>query len=182
MNLPDRFKAALEAVVLRITGKYDYAIPYACAVVSQNSDDQTLELKPDSSLLPGLSRVPIRYGAPGITAQVGAGARCFVVFEDGNPAKPVVAAWDMASPLVMLTFAGGNQSVVRVGDLIQSGGPGTMCAITLTTPVPAPGFVIAPLTPLIGWISFSPIPPDPTGASCQPLYGVPMTGAPTVQS
>lgn len=179
MNLSDRFKAALEALVVRIAGKYDYAVPYACAVVSQNNDG-TLELKPDSSLLPGLSNVPIRYGAPGVTATVTAGARCFVVFENADPSKPVVAGWDLSSPLVMLTLGAGSQPVMRVGDMVQSGGPGQLVWITLTAPIPAPGFVVAPATPIIGFISFGPTPAS--AVSGDPLFGVGITGALNVQS
>ena len=183
-NLSDRFKAALEAMVLRIAGKYDYAVPYACKVISQNSDG-TLELQPDSSALPGLSNVPVRYGAPGTTATVGAGARCFVVFENADPSKPVVAGWDLASPLIMLTLGGGNQPVSRVGDLVQSGGPGQACTITLALPAPGTPAGLPIGSFISGYISFgSPVPPPPdlSGLSAAPIFGVIVTGSTNVQS
>lgn len=123
MNLSDRFKAALEALVLRITGKYDYAIPYACRVVQQNSDG-TLELVPEDQRFgsnqpaPGLPKVPIRYGAPGITATVQPQARVIVEFENADPARPVVTAWDPVSGLISLVLNGGTAPVVGVGAVV----------------------------------------------------------------
>lgn len=190
MNLSDRFKAALEALVLRICGKYDYAVPYACRVIAQNPDG-TLELVPDdprfivgaavNQPLPGLSAVPIRYGAPGVTATVGTGARVIVEFENADPARPVVTAWDLSSPLVMLTMGGGNQPVARVGDLTQAGGPGQFIIIGAPgTGVPPNQAVVAGLPyPVSFTVDPAAIPGTPLAA---PLFGVIVTGATNVQS
>lgn len=183
MNLSDRYKAALESLVTRITGRYDFAIPYACAVISQNGDG-TLELKPDSSAMPGLSNVPIRYGSPGVTATVSAGARCIVAFENADPSKPVVVGWDPTSPLILLNFGGGTQPVARVGDLSQGAGPGTFCTITLTVPAPGTPAGLPFGSYITGYISFGATPPlpDVTGVTAAPLYSVITSGADLVQS
>lgn len=57
---------------------------YAAAVVAQSTDG-TLSLIPDDARLwgLGLSRVPVRYGLSGSTAQIPAGSRCRVAFDDG---------------------------------------------------------------------------------------------------
>jgi len=181
--MSDRFKAALEQIVRRIVGKYDYAIPYACKVVAQN-DDGTLELVPDDTRVPGLSNVPIRYGAPGITAKVGNGARVIVEFENADPQKPVVTSWDLSSPLVLLIIGGGSQPVARVGDMAQGGGPGTFCTITLTLPAAGTPGGLPPGSFVTGYISFGvePPPADPTGLTAQPLYSVITTGADDFQA
>lgn len=183
MRMSDRFKASLEQFVRRIVGKYDYAIPWACKVVTQNGDG-SLELAPDDTRMPGLSNVPIRYGAPGMTATVGNGARVIVEFENADPSKPVVTAWDLSSPLVMLTFGGGSQNVARIGDLAQGGGPGQMCTITLTLPAAGTPGGLLPGSSVTGFISFgaTPPPPDPSGLTAAPLYSVITTGATNVQS
>lgn len=179
MNLSDRYKAALESLVTRITGRYDFAIPYACAVISQNGDG-TLELKPDSSAMPGLSNVPIRYGSPGVTATVSAGARCIVAFENADPSRPVVVGWDPTSPLILLNFGGGNQPVARVGDMAQGGGPGQLVYIFPTVPIATPGGPIPTGTPIIGYISFGSTPASLVAGD--PLYSVITSGADLVQS
>jgi hypothetical protein len=187
VKLSDRFKAALEAVVQRITNKYDYAVPYACRVVAQNGDG-TLELVPEDGRLgsnqtiPGLSSVPIRYGAPGMTATVQAQARVIVEFENADPARPVVTAWDPMSPLIMLTLGGGNQPLFRVGDMVQCGGPGQPVTITLTAPAAGTPAGLPPGSFVQGFISFGITPPDPTGLTAEPLYGVGVTGATNAQS
>ena len=185
MNATDRFKSALEHIIRRIASKYDYAIPWACKVVAQNSDG-TLELVPDSPLLPGLSNVPIRYGAPGMKATVGAGARVVVEFENADPGKHVVTAWDLSSPLVMLTLGGGDQPAMRVGDLVQCGGPGQMCTITLVVPAAGTPAGLPAGSFITGFISFgsadAPPAPDISGASAQPIFGIGVTGSENVQA
>lgn len=179
MLLSDRFKGALEALVTRITGKYDYAHCYTYTVVSQNSDG-TIEAAADvPSKVPGASNFTIAYGNPGETVTVTKGARCLVMFENGDPSKPFILGW-FNGGLAMLTLGGGSQAVARQGDLVQSGGPGTTVTLTTLLPVPAPGFAIAPGTPIQALISFSSVPPTP--ASADPLYGAISTGSGKVKA
>lgn len=145
MNLSDRFKASIEAFITRITAKYDYFAFYGCTVVSQNGDG-TLELKPDSALVPGHSAVPIRYGIPGVKATVASGGRALLGWDGGDPSKPIALLYDQSTltsltitassavtinaPSISLGGAGG-QAIARQGDAI---------AVVLPfTPQPAPG-------------------------------------------
>lgn len=97
MTTADRLKAALDSIILRVTGRYEYAIPYAYTVVAQNADG-TLELNPDrTDLVPGLSGVPIRYSHPGESVLVPSGVRCFVMFANADPAKPFVLGFEAGS-------------------------------------------------------------------------------------
>jgi hypothetical protein len=117
MNLSDRLKASLEAFVLRLVGRYDYAVSYGYTVVSQNSDG-TVDLKPDRpELVPPLSGVQILYSHPGEKVTVPAGVRCKVMFADRDPSKPFVLGWE-ASTANVLTLMNGSQPVARVGDTV----------------------------------------------------------------
>lgn len=118
IDTPDRYAddaaTALEGLVRHLTAHVDYFGQYAARVVSQNVDG-TLELEPDDARLPGFSNVPIRYGVPGVEASLAPGARVFVAFEAGNPAKPVATVWESSS-LVSLRVAGSVIPVARIGD------------------------------------------------------------------
>ncbi len=112
----DRARAAIEAIIERLLSKVDYAALYPCTVVSQNGDG-TLELRPDSSKIPGLSKVPYRPGIPGIVIKVNAGARVIVGFEDMNPSKPVATVWGGTG--LKEVQIGGLQPVARQGDVVS---------------------------------------------------------------
>jgi hypothetical protein len=94
MPISDRAKIGLTAFIRRTIGldiigpRVDYLAAYQCKVVVQNADG-TLELQPDNAALPGYSKVPIRYGVPGISATVAAGARVLLEFAGGDPQKPI---------------------------------------------------------------------------------------------
>jgi hypothetical protein len=93
----DRLTASLEAFVRAIVGhRLDYLAAYPAKVVAQNADG-TLELQPDDVRLAGYSKVPIRYGIPGLSAQVAAGARVLLEFAGADPTKPVATVWESAS-------------------------------------------------------------------------------------
>lgn len=118
-NLPATFRESVERMVER---KIDASRFYAATVVAQNADG-TLELKPDETeKIAPLSKVPIRYGIPGVTAEVSRGARVRVSFDNGDREKPIAALWEPDnSTLVQVSFAGGTASVARVGDTVNGG-------------------------------------------------------------
>lgn len=151
MNPGDRAKAALAAFVDFFASRYDYAAAASCTVVAENADG-TLELEPESSRLPPLSSVPIRWGAPGVSAvRVRPGARVLVEFEGGSAASPVVTAWDSATTVRdVLTFdtsgAAGKAPIARKGDAVSVAFPlGMTIAAGVTLP-PAPPQVITVCT------------------------------------
>ena len=148
MNLSDRLKAAITAFVSQLTAKYDYAAKYAHTVVAQNADG-TLELKPDSPNLPGLSNVPIR-SLPGLAIKVSPGARVSVEFDGMDPSKPYATTWDQGG-LTSLAFAGGNAPIARMGDTVSVFFPavipvtgvmlGSPFTGVITIATPAPGII-----------------------------------------
>jgi hypothetical protein len=123
MPLSDRAKSGLTAFIRRVVGldivgpRIDFLAWYPCKVVSQNSDG-TLELQPDDSRLPGYSKVPIRYGVPGITATVSNGARALLTFAGADPQKPIVVGWEgSGGVLVSLNVGQADTVLVRYSDL-----------------------------------------------------------------
>ncbi len=90
----DRITAAWQRFVESVIGpRIDYLASYPSRVVAQASDG-SLEVVPDSPRVPGMVGVPIRYGIPGVTAKVAAGARVNVAFDGGDPASPVATMWE----------------------------------------------------------------------------------------
>ena len=79
-----------------IVQRVDFLAAYQCTVVSQNGDG-SLELQPDDSRLPPYSHVPIRYGVPGVSAQVAAGSRVLLEFASADPQKPIATVWESSS-------------------------------------------------------------------------------------
>ncbi len=123
----DRLTRAVGAVVRHLTAHLDYFALYPAKLVSQN-EDGTLELKPDDSRLPGVSKVPIRYGIPGVTVKVASGARVLLGFEGGDPQQPVATLWEKGSVTEMTIDAstdikvnGGSKAVARQGDSVHAG-------------------------------------------------------------
>jgi hypothetical protein len=89
-----------------------YHRAYPAKVVAQNADG-TLELIPDSDLMPGLSGVPIRTFAPEVSVTVAPGSRCQVVFEEGDPQRPTAAGFE--SPAGALLKVAITAPDVRLG-------------------------------------------------------------------
>ncbi len=159
----------------------DYSREYPCKVVTQNPDG-TVQLLPDDEVMKarGLDHVPIRYGMPGMKATIANGARCHLAFAAGDPSRPFVCSWEYdPSKVTLMSVLDGGQSLSRVGDLVQSAGPGTV--VTL---MPVAALLPGPLAPALGiglpyLISFSAIPPTPVTAT--PLYGSVASGIPKFQ-
>ena len=159
-----RVQAALAAIVRALVGNtlvgpcVDYLAQYPAKVVTQNGDG-SLELVPDDTRLPTYSAVPIRYGVPGVSAQVAPGARVLLGFAGADPQKPIAELWESAS-VVSLTVTGATvnlatgtgtivniggatsqvnlgaaaQLVARVGDVVQAGPfAGAITAVTQVT-------------------------------------------------
>jgi len=141
--LNDRFKKALEAIVVRIASRYDFAAMYPCTVVSQNSD-LTLELKPDSSLVPGQSNVTIR-GLPGVTVKVAPGARVLLAFDNCDPSSPFASIFDTNSLTEIIITASTkvtvNSPLTVMGDeQIPVARLGSTVVIPVTSPPGAPSY------------------------------------------
>lgn len=127
----DPVREALTKIVRQMTRTIDFLAMYPATVVSQ-SGDGSLELKLASDRMPSMSRVPIRYGVPGIRAEVRTGSAVAVEFERGSPAAPVATVWDSESVKALTVKADkviidapdvesqkGGRPLARVGDPVQ---------------------------------------------------------------
>lgn len=171
----DRIKEPLARFVRWVMRDTRYHALYPATVQGQDSAG-LLDLYPDDAIVrgTGTSKVPIRYGAPGVSAKVPVGARVMLGFANGDPQSPYAALWDTGA-ITSLSLDGGTQQVARVGDLVTAGGPGTVVTLTTMLPIPAPAFQVPPGTPIQALISFSAVPPTPVTA--EPLYGSIASGA-----
>lgn len=115
----DRVKQGLLSLVSSAVSPTDFHALYPSRVVAQNADG-TLELRPDSSRMPDMSGVPIRFGLPGTAAKVAAGARVLLGFENGDQQRPYAGAWDAAAP-TELRLGGTDASQAAVhGDELKA--------------------------------------------------------------
>lgn len=114
----DDLGAQLSAMVRRETAGRDLERTFGARVLSQNADG-TLELRPSDASMPGLSRVPVRLGIPGVTGyQVTPQVECSYEYENGDPTKPFVSSFGQGQAITLTVGAtsiemGGNQSLVK---------------------------------------------------------------------
>jgi hypothetical protein len=92
---------------------------FPARVVKQN-DDLTLELVLDDDIAPGLSNVPMRMFAPSVQMKVAPDSRCAVVFEGGDPQRPVATLFELGSLMELALNATGKLTInapqVLLGD------------------------------------------------------------------
>lgn len=105
----DRARAIIDALTADVRRQLVYLSLYPAKVVSQNADF-TLEVRPDAAVLPGLSKVPLRHGLPGVRVLVPAGARLLIGFDEGDPSRPYAALWEADAPATELRL--GSQDAV----------------------------------------------------------------------
>jgi hypothetical protein len=165
----------------RIWGKYRYR------VVRMNGDRVELQAVRKAVGLPDVMPVSMWPGVAGAHAELTPGAEVIVEFVEGDRTMPVVTHFagkdGVGHVPVSLTLCGSTQAAARQGDLVQSGGVGTVVTLTPMTP---PGTLLpGPLAPCVGlgmpyFISFSAEPP--TAILADPLYGAISTGSPKVKA
>lgn len=117
MTLRETIAALVEAVV---GPRIDLARTYLARVDAQHADG-TLDLIPDSTRIPSLTRVPVYYGVPGVSAKVAKGARVVLGFAGGDASLPYAMVWETASVTEVTIDAdrirlGGDRNVAREGD------------------------------------------------------------------
>lgn len=158
--------------------------PYRFRVVSMNVDGRVnLQAVSARAGVPDSLLVEQWPGVAGSEAFLTPGSFVLVEFADGgDPTLPVVTHYrgrqDASFIPVSLAFCGGKRATMAQGDLVQSGGPGTIVTLMPLTGAGAPpnNAVVAGLPHLI---SFSEVPPTPLLAD--PLYGAGMTGSQKVK-
>ncbi len=114
----DALKRNMTGFIRNAVTPVDYFAFYSARVITQDSD-LTLQLQPDDSRLPGMAKVPIRLGIPNATAQVQAGSRGLVGFENGDPSKPFWGPWD-TSTLTLLDIGGTGSQLVALSNLVKN--------------------------------------------------------------
>jgi hypothetical protein len=147
----DRLKASLQLLLRPFTRRLDYSCLYGATVVSQNSDG-SLELTASSPRLPPLSRVPLRYGIPGVAATVNPGALALVGFENADPALVYAMLASSAMGVATLALLGGNQPIAREGDVISVPFPPALAFNGTIGGLPAVGVLTVPPQPMPGVI------------------------------
>jgi hypothetical protein len=102
----------------REVGTFDSLLPqpdlfafYVYKILTQNADG-TLELRTTDQRLPDLSRCPVRFGLPGTSGTIPAGAVAMVGFAGGNSQDPYVASWSSGTA---------TNLAVQVGSLLELG-------------------------------------------------------------
>lgn len=179
---PGRLPGLLQAIARRandalLFGKYRYRVVNMAV-------DGRVELQAISKAagLPDVKPIAQWPGVAGAHAELAPGAEVLVEFVEGSRAMPIISHFAGKGGVgfvpVSLAFCGSTQAAARQGDLVQSGGVGTIVTLVPVAPaVPAPpnGAVVAGVPHLI---SFSSTPPTPLAAD--PLYGAVSTGSPKV--
>lgn len=146
----DRLLDSFAKVVRRVMRSVRMHARRVGTILRQESNG-AVTVKLDGEELTGNDFIPLRYGLPGFKAKVPAGTRCAVHFDEGDPNKPVVSAFE-GEAVTEIAFDGGTKPVARVDDtadaghLVVVGSPVTGITYfapgTLPTPAP-PGAVIA---------------------------------------
>lgn len=113
----DRAKEGLAVFVRRLFARVDYFALYPSKVVAQNADG-TLELRPDSDRLPGLSKVPVRLGVPG-SVKVSGGARVLLGFEEGDPGRPIATLWETRT-VIEIRLGDGTMEPAALGTTLKN--------------------------------------------------------------
>lgn len=109
MDISDRVKGQLTQFILRVMNGVNFHPLFVGQVVTQH-EDHTLDLRMESPLLPGLTRVPIAHGLPGTIVRVTPGAHVLVGFRNGNPMLPFVAGW-LGADVVEIRLGGGGDPI-----------------------------------------------------------------------
>lgn len=157
----DRTLGAFGAIIARFVGnrivgpRVDYLASYPATAVTQNGDG-TLEIQPDDSRLPSLSSVPIRYGVPGVSAQIANGGRVLLSFAGADPAKPIATVWESAS-VIALVFNGGSHGVARVADAVAVASTMNAWISAVTAQLNSPGPVAGASGGLVAPLDFGTI-------------------------
>ena len=138
-----RLWAALEAIVRRITRRFDRQGLYAARVVAQEAGGGRLDLQPDDPRRPSCQRVPYRT-LPGLVVEIPVGSRVAYSYEDGDPRRPVVVLWEPATVAGKWSLYGGSTKVARDGESVtRSAGMTTwMAAVSTFTGATNPGSTI----------------------------------------
>ena len=96
-----------------------YSRQYPAKVISQDADG-TLHLLPDDDRMrgQGLTQVPMRHGIPGLTVKVAIGEYVNLMFENGDPKRPVAALWPDGSSVLEVAIASAVKVTVTAPQIV----------------------------------------------------------------
>lgn len=126
----DRLAGALRSVVRAAVTQRPLAW-YRGRVVSQSG--QTVDVRLDDASMPGLARVQLWHGLPGVQVQVPAGLGVLVAFAGDGWSTPVAALWEPGESVDQIQIAGGTARVAREGDSVDIG----QLTVSMVGPNPA---------------------------------------------
>lgn len=107
----DGIRQPLEDFIRGVMLPSEFYCPFACKVTAQNSDG-TVDVETDDARVGSFSSVPVKWGSPGCVATMSSGARATVRFQNGDPRRPFVSAFDVSSVTELrlgATSARGNE-------------------------------------------------------------------------
>lgn len=164
---PDLERALFERAVRAVLRELPFLRRYPARVAAQGEGGD-VELVPDSQGQAGTPPIPVLYGLPGCRAEVEAGARVGLVYEDGDPSAPRALGWEQSTPATLLELeadsiklgASAERGVVRLDDL---GDGGTWTAVgpslTYTSPDGTTAWTITALADVVtGIVSWTIVP------------------------
>ncbi len=127
-----------------------YSQAYHGKIVKQDSASGELDVFPDDDRLKGtggFTRVPMRHGIPGLTVKVKPGESINLMFENGDPAKPIATMHhDGSGALEMTLSVGAVPSTLKMaedGSVELSGGVGGSLKISASGDVELKGIAKA---------------------------------------
>jgi hypothetical protein len=150
------------------------------ATVELDHLDGTFDVRADDEAIRGLGLppVPALVGIAGARVNADAGTRCLVGFQDGNPKRPRIVAWEYEPLHGRIVFDDGTAALARQGDHVRCliGDPAPVAGeLSGTVLVPAPpGLPVptpVPAAPFVGTVTL--ILPDT-------VHGAILGGAPRV--
>ncbi len=106
-------REAIGAIVRQELAGIDYFTLYDAKIVAQSADGTTVDIQPGDPRLPGMSKVPLRPGVPGVTVQVAPGGFIRLGWDRGNPSMPYCALWQGGETPVKTVIKG---TTVYIGD------------------------------------------------------------------
>lgn len=157
---------SLEAFILRVMSKVDYHAMFEAKVISQDAQGN-LAIEFFSPKMPSMTGVEIRYGVPGIKAEVKAGATVLVGFVDGEPTKPYATIWRPES-INKLIVDSENFTVKMSSTLL---GDAAILGVARATDPVAVG---DPVVPVMASFVLPSVPPPTSPIPVQLLAGVPV--------
>jgi hypothetical protein len=135
---------SLERFIRWVMRDITYRCVYGAVVRADHGTSVDLEPDDDRMRGLGLSRVPKAAGLLGDTSDVKPGQRCLFGFENADPQRPRVVAWEFAAGQAVVILDGGRGGVARKGDVVE---------VYLGTTVSVEGFAFGAVSP--------PTPPEP---------------------